>query len=77
MQAKKQADQHARTIRRPIRALRLPAVLEKTGLSRTHLYRLTLQGKFPSSHRLSERVAVWDEEVIDIWLAEKFAGGQP
>lgn len=59
------------------KALRLPAVAEKTGLSKTHIYRLIHQGKFPPSHRLSERVAVWDESAIDAFLAAKFEGGQP
>ena len=63
-------------VSKPIKALRLPKVLEKTGLSRTHLYRLVQQLRFPKPSRLSERVAVWDEAAIDAWLAEKFSGGQ-
>lgn len=58
------------------KALRLPAVAEKTGLSKTHIYRLIQQGKFPRSHRLSERVSVWDEATIDAWLTTKFEGSQ-
>lgn len=58
------------------RALRLPAVADKTGLSKTHIYRLIKQGKFPQSCKLSERVAVFDEAAIDAWLSEKFARGQ-
>ncbi len=54
------------------KALRLPAVAEKTGLSKTHLYRMIKQGKFPPPHNLSERVAVWDEAEIDMWLTKKF-----
>jgi prophage regulatory protein len=60
----------------PRRALRLPAVAAKTGISRTHLYRLVQQGKFPPSHKLSERVAVWDEAAVDSWLAGVFAGAK-
>lgn len=58
----------------PRRALRLPKVLERTGLSRTHTFRLILAGKHPAPHKLSERVAVWEEAAIDAWLAEKFGG---
>lgn len=58
------------------KALRLPAVAEKTGLSKTHIYRLIQQDKFPRSCHLSERVSVWDEAAIDAWLATKFEGGQ-
>lgn len=57
------------------RALRLPAVAAKTGLSKTHIYRLIKQGKFPKFYKLSERVAVADEAEIDAWLTEKFASG--
>jgi prophage regulatory protein len=59
----------------PIRALRLPDVMLKTGLSRTHTYRLIKWGEFPPPHKLSERVSAWNEADIDAWLAEKFSGG--
>jgi prophage regulatory protein len=55
----------------PRKALRCPNVLERTGLSKTHLYRLIQQGKFPAPSKLSERVSAWDEAAIDGWLAEK------
>ena len=57
-----------------MRALRLPQVLSKTGISRTHTYRLIKEGAFPAPHKLSERVSVWNEADIDDWLAEKFGG---
>jgi prophage regulatory protein len=56
----------------PRRALRLPRVMELTGLSRTHTYRLIRQGRFPAPHKLSERVSVWNEADIDAWLNCKF-----
>lgn len=59
----------------PRKALRFPKVAEKTGLSKTHIYRLILAGKFPRGYKLSERVSVWNEAEIDNWLAEKFEGG--
>lgn len=54
------------------RALRASKVLEKTGISRTHMYRLIQQGDFPPSYKLSERVSVWDEASVDDWLVSKF-----
>ncbi|MDI1309397.1 MAG: AlpA family phage regulatory protein [Methylotenera sp.] len=57
----------------PLRALRCVKVAEKTGLSKTHIYRLISQGKFPKPTHLSERVSVWFEHDIDAWLADKFA----
>jgi prophage regulatory protein len=58
------------------RALRAARVLEKTGISRTHLYRLIQQGEFPPPSKLSERVSVWDESAIDNWLDTKFGGAK-
>lgn len=58
------------------RALRLPAVVAKTGLSKTQIYRLIQRGQFPPSHKISDRVAVFDEAAIDTWLDEKFASGE-
>jgi prophage regulatory protein len=58
-----------------IRTIRLPEVLTKTGLSRTHVYRLIQNASFPAPHKLSERVSVWNEAEIDAWLAQKLSGG--
>jgi prophage regulatory protein len=57
-----------------IRTMRLPEVLIKTGLSRTHVYRLIQNASFPAPHKLSERVSVWNEAEIDAWLADKLGG---
>jgi prophage regulatory protein len=56
-----------------LRALRLPQVSERTGLSKTHIYRLVQRGQFPIPARLSERVVAWDESAVSDWLAERFA----
>lgn len=56
------------------KALRIDSVIERTGLSKTHLYRLIERGQFPRPVKLSDRVSVWDAACIDRWLAEKFAG---
>lgn len=54
-------------------ALRMKQVVERTGLSKTHICRLVAQEKFPKPHKLSERVSAFDEAAIDAWLEEKFA----
>ena len=54
---------------------RLPAVVAKISLSKNHIYRLIQRGQFPPSHKISDRVAVFDEATIDDWLTEKFASG--
>jgi len=55
------------------RALRLRQVVERTGLSKTHIYRLIQRGHFPMPARLSERVVAWEEHTINNWLEERFA----
>ena len=55
------------------RALRLRQVVERTGLSKTHIYRLVQRGQFPLPAKLSERVVAWEESAVNKWLAERFA----
>lgn len=57
-----------------VKALRMKQVLDKTGLSRTHTYRLIARGDHPKPTQLSERVFVWNEADIDAWLEAKFEG---
>lgn len=47
--------------------LKRKQVLEMCGLSLSHLYYLMNKGKFPKSHRLSHRSAVWLESDINLW----------
>ena len=48
--------------------LRLPAVLQRTSLSRSTLYRKIQQGTFPRQIKLSERCAGWRQSDIADWL---------
>lgn len=59
-----------------LQALRLPAVIKKTGLRRSTLYRMIARGDFPAGVRLSERTTAWDAAEIDAWLAAKFAANR-
>jgi prophage regulatory protein len=52
------------------KALRLPAVIEKTGLSRSSIYRLIQDGKFPPPVKLSARASAWFEHDINEWLSD-------
>ncbi len=52
----------------PERILRLKAVLERTGLSRSTLYRKIHQGSFPRQIRIAARCAGWRETAISRWL---------
>ncbi len=47
--------------------LRLPAVLARTGLSRTTIYRRVRAGTFPAPHDLGNGMIGWTDSVIDTW----------
>lgn len=50
------------------RILRLPAVLDRTGLSRSTLYRKIERGEFPRQVKISSRCAGWYESAVNAWL---------
>jgi prophage regulatory protein len=52
----------------PDRILRIQAVLARTGLSRSTMYRKIDQGTFPRQIKISERCAGWRSSAIDAWL---------
>jgi len=52
----------------PNRILRLGSVLERTGLSRSTLYRKMQAGGFPAQVQISERCIGWRESDIERWL---------
>lgn len=52
----------------PDRILRLNAVLERTGLTRSTLYRKIQQGTFPRQLQLSARCAGWRESAVAEWM---------
>ncbi len=49
--------------------LRLPAVMEKVGLSRSSIYSRVRAGTFPKPVQLGERAVGWLESEIDEWIA--------
>lgn len=51
--------------------LRLPKVLERTGLSRSLLYRMLDAGDFPRPIKLGERVNGWRDNEIEDWIAQR------
>lgn len=51
------------------RILRLKAVLDRTGLSRSTLYRKVERGTFPVQVHISERCIGWRESDVQRWLS--------
>jgi prophage regulatory protein len=57
-----------RTPDQPDRLLRFPAVRERTGLSRTTIWRMERRGEFPRHHRIAPNVVAWKEADIARWI---------
>lgn len=51
------------------RIIRLKTVLQRTGLSRSTLYRKISQGTFPKQIRIAARCAGWRESAVNAWLS--------
>jgi prophage regulatory protein len=51
--------------------LRLPRVMEVTGLGRSSIYAFIAGGTFPAPISLSTRAVGWTSESIDAWIASR------
>ena len=56
--------------------LRLPAVLKRTGLSRSTTYLMISRKEFPPSVSLGDRAVGWIESEIDQWLEDRIAASR-
>lgn len=50
------------------RILRLNSVLDRTGLSRSTLYRKMQAGTFPDRVKIAARCAGWRESSVNAWM---------
>lgn len=58
------------------RLIRLPEVLEKTGLSRSHAYELMRRKQFPAPYPIGERARAWSEKEVDQWITDRIEEGK-
>ena len=56
------------------KVLRLPEVRDRTGLSKSEIYRRVAQKRFPAGRRISHRVTVWIESEVVAWQAVALLG---
>ena len=54
----------------PDRILRLRAVLSRTGLTRSTLYRKIHTGTFPKQVRIATRCTGWRESAVSEWIRD-------
>lgn len=57
--------------------IRLPAVIQATGLSRSSLYLKISQGDFPPPVKLSERASAWVDDEINAWIDRQIERRNP
>jgi prophage regulatory protein len=53
---------------RSLKLLRFPAVRERTGLSRSTIWRLERRGEFPRHYRIAPNVVAWVEDDVTNWI---------
>ncbi len=53
------------------RMLRREEVEQRTGMSRSTIYRLMREGDFPLPHRVGQRAVRWRESELEAWLASR------
>jgi prophage regulatory protein len=54
-----------------IRMLRLPQVIDATGLGKTKIYELQGRGDFPMRIKITAHSVAWVEEEVQAWLAAR------
>ena len=55
----------------PTRVLRFQAVRDRTGLSRSTIWRLERRGTFPRHRRISLNAVGWIEHEVDAWIQSR------
>ncbi len=53
------------------RLLRLREVRARTGLSRSTIYRLAAEGRFPAPVKLTEHASAWREDELAAWIESR------
>ena len=57
----------------PTAILRLPAVQQRTGLSRSTIYARIALGQFPAPISLGSRAVGWTSDSIDKWIEARIS----
>lgn len=58
---------------KPLRALRIGDVENRTGLKKSSIYLLESKGRFPKRVKLTERTTTWLEHEVNAWITERAA----
>ena len=58
------------------KVLRLPDVIQQTGLSRSAIYARIAEGQFPKQFNLGGRAVGWLSSDITLWLKQRLAASR-
>lgn len=53
--------------------MRLKEVMEMTAMSRSNVYKMMSEGRFPQSVSLGARAVAWVESEVQDWILERIA----
>jgi len=53
--------------------IRIKTVKTITGISKSHIYLLASQGRFPRPIKLGERSVAWIEEEVETWIENRIS----
>ena len=53
--------------------LKLKEVMEMTAMSRSNVYKMMSEGRFPQSVSLGSRAVAWVESEVQDWILERIA----
>lgn len=67
---------HSRATHVTRRLIRLPEVRHITAMSRSQIYALISQRKFPAGVKLSKRIRAWPLSDIENWIEGRPSAGQ-
>lgn len=56
--------------------IRLPDVIDNTGISRSTIYSLMSKGDFPQSISLGERAVGWLQEEVEQWIEQRISASR-
>lgn len=56
--------------------IRMPQVVEMTGVSRAHVYALIARDEFPRPVRIGKRAVGWIVEDIEAWISARPSAGR-
>ena len=59
-----------------LRFIRLPQVIDRTGLCRSTIYNRIADGKFPAPVPLGGRAVGWVEKDVNTWVKSRIADSQ-